>query len=70
MCALLNTAVFCTSLISCFPVMLLGYGLNYFEMVLVAPIIRCIYNYYFVLLLSLFGPSAPFQAITTNLSEF
>ena len=39
MCALPNMAVFCSSLISCFPVMLLMYFLNEFEMVPVVPII-------------------------------
>ena len=39
MCALPNMAVFCSSLTSCFPGMLLTYFLNYFEMVPVAPII-------------------------------
>ena len=38
-CAVTNTAVFCSSLISCFPGMLLRYCLNYFEMVPVAHII-------------------------------
>ena len=39
MCAVPNMAVFCSSLISCFPGVLLKYFLNYFEMVPVAPII-------------------------------
>jgi len=39
MCAVPNMAVFCSSLSSWFPVMLLTYFLNDFEMVLVAPII-------------------------------
>ena len=34
-----NRAVFCSSLISCFPLMLLRYCLSDFEMVPVAPII-------------------------------
>jgi hypothetical protein len=38
-CAVPIMAVFCSSLISCFPGMLLGYFLNDFEMVPVAPII-------------------------------
>jgi hypothetical protein len=38
-CAVPNIAVFCTSLISCFHVMLLRYFLKDFEMVPVAPII-------------------------------
>ena len=38
-CAVPNMAVFCSSLISCFPGMLLSYFLNDFEMVQVAPII-------------------------------
>ena len=38
-CAVPSMAVFCTSLISCFPVMLLMYFLNDFEMVPVVPII-------------------------------
>ena len=38
-CAVPNMAVFCSSLISCFPGMLLRYFLNDFEMVPVAPII-------------------------------
>jgi hypothetical protein len=37
--ALPSVDVFCSSLISCFPGMLLRYFLNYFEMVLVAHII-------------------------------
>ena len=39
MCAVPNMAVFCSSLISCFPVMLLRYFLKDFQMVPVAPII-------------------------------
>ena len=38
-CAVPNMAVFCSSLISSFPGMLLRYFLNYFQMVPVAPII-------------------------------
>jgi len=38
MCAVPNRAVFCSSLISCFPGMLLTYFLNGFEMVPVAPV--------------------------------
>ena len=39
MCAVSNMAVFCSSLTSCFPGMLLTYFLNHFETVPVAPII-------------------------------
>ena len=39
MCAVPNMAVFCSSLTSCFPGMLLTYFLNVFEIVPVAPII-------------------------------
>jgi hypothetical protein len=39
MCAVPNMAVFCSSLTSLFPVMVLTYFLNDFEMVPVAPII-------------------------------
>ena len=39
MCAVPNMAVFCSSLTSCFPYMLLMYFLNDFKMVPVAPII-------------------------------
>jgi hypothetical protein len=39
MCAVPNIAVCCSSLISCFPGMLLKYFLKDFEMVPVAPII-------------------------------
>ena len=38
-CAVPNMAVFCSSLTSCFPGMLLTYFLNEFEIVPVAPII-------------------------------
>ena len=38
-CAVANTAVFCSSLTSCFPGMLLTYFLNDFEIVPVAPVI-------------------------------
>jgi hypothetical protein len=38
-CAVPSMAVFCSSLISCLPGILLRYFLNYFEMVPVAPII-------------------------------
>ena len=41
-CAVPNTAVFCSPLISCCPGMLLRYCLNDFEMVPVAPITTCI----------------------------
>ena len=40
MCAVPNMAVFCSSLTSCFPGMLLTYFLNDFEIVPVAPIIN------------------------------
>jgi hypothetical protein len=39
MCTVPNMAVFCSSLTSCFPSMLLTYFLNYFQIVPVAPII-------------------------------
>jgi len=39
MCAVLNMAVFCSSLTSCFPGMLLKYFLNDFEIVPVVPIV-------------------------------
>ena len=39
MCVVANMAVFCSSLISCFPGTLLRYFLNDFEIVPVAPII-------------------------------
>ena len=39
MCAMANMAVFCSSLTSCFPGMLLTYFLNDIEIVPVAPII-------------------------------
>ena len=42
MCAVTNIAVFCSSLTSCFPGMLLTYFLNDFEIVPVAPIITVI----------------------------
>ena len=42
MCAVPNMAVFCSSLTSCFPVMLLTYFLNDFEIVPFAPIITVI----------------------------
>jgi len=61
MCAVPNMAVFCSSLTSCFPGILLTYFLNDFEIVPVAPVIPgitfvftfhmcCIYyyHYYFV----------------------
>jgi hypothetical protein len=42
MCAVPSMAVFCSFLISCFPVMLLGYCLSDFQTVPVAPIITAI----------------------------
>ena len=42
MCAVPNMAVFCSSLTSCFPSMLLTYFLNYFEIIPVSPIITII----------------------------
>ena len=39
MCAVPNMAVFCSSLTSCFPGMLLEYFLNDFEIVPIAPVI-------------------------------
>ena len=38
-CAVRNVAVFCSSLISCFPGMLIRYSLNELEMVPTAPVI-------------------------------
>ena len=46
-CAVPNMAVFCSSLTSWFPGMLLTYFLNDFEIVPVAPIITGIYYYYY-----------------------
>jgi len=43
MCAVPNMAVFCSSLISCVPAMLLRYYLSDFEMVLASHIITGIY---------------------------
>ena len=51
-CAVPNMAVFCSSLTSWFPGMLLTYFLNVFEIVPVAPIITCI-TFVFTLLLLL-----------------
>ena len=48
MCAVLNMAVFWSSLTSCFPGMLLTYFLNDFETVPVAPIINGITHYYLI----------------------
>jgi len=45
-CAVSNMAVFCSSLILCFPGMLLGYFLNDFEVVPVAPFITGITCFY------------------------
>jgi len=59
MCAVTNTAVFWSSLTSCFPGMLLTYFLNGFEIVPVAPIITGItfvftfHYYYYSIALSL-----------------
>ena len=38
-CAVPNTTVFCSSFMSCFPIVLLRYFLNYFDVVPFAPII-------------------------------
>jgi len=38
-CTVANMAVFCSSLILCFPCPLLRYFINYFEMVLISPVI-------------------------------
>jgi len=53
MCAVADMAVFCSSLISCFLVMLLRYCLSDFEMVPVAPIITGILSLLLLLLLLL-----------------
>jgi len=61
MCAVPNMAVFCSSLISWFPAMLLTYFLNDFEMVPVAPIITGItfaFTLLFLLLAMVVGPLA------------
>ena len=55
MCAVSNMAVFCSSLTSWFPGMLLTYFLNVFEIVPVAPIITGITLLLLLLLLLLFG---------------
>jgi hypothetical protein len=50
MCAVPNMAVFCSSLTSWFPGMLLTYFLNDFEIILVAPIITgivLVFTYYY-----------------------
>ena len=54
MCAVPNMAVFCISLTSCFPGMLLAYFLNDFEIVPVAPIITGITFVFFYI------PHAPY----------
>jgi hypothetical protein len=38
MCAMPSMAVFCSSLVSCFPGMLVRYFMNYLELVPVAPV--------------------------------
>ena len=48
MCTVPNMAVFCSSLISCFPGMLLTYFLNDFEIVPVAPIITGIIFVFYI----------------------
>ena len=48
MCAVNNMAVFCSSLTSWFPGMLLTYFLNVFEIVPVAPICYYYYYYYYI----------------------
>ena len=53
MCAVPNMAVFCSSLTSCFPGMLLTYFLHDFETVPVAPIITGITFVFTILLLLL-----------------
>ena len=52
MCAVPNMAVFCSSLTSCFPGMLLTYFLNVFE-------IYYYYYHYHYLFIYLFGTTAP-----------
>jgi len=47
LCAVPSMAVFPSPLISCFPVMLLRYCLNDFEMVSVAPVINGVLFYYY-----------------------
>ena len=56
-CAVPNMAVFCSSLISCFPGMLLRYSLSHFEMVPVAHIITgitfaCIFHMHWIYIMS------------------
>ena len=53
MCAVPNMAVFCSSLTSCFPGMLLTYFPHHFEIVPVAPIISGIAFFFLLLLLLL-----------------
>ena len=53
MCAVPNMAVFCSFVISCFPGMLLRYGLSNFEMVGVAPVITGLLLFLLLLLLLL-----------------
>ena len=59
MCAVSSVSVFCSSLILCFPGMLLRYCLNDLEMLTVAPIITGI-AFVFILLLLLFGTRTDF----------
>jgi hypothetical protein len=47
MCAVPNIAVFCSSSISCYPGMLLGYFMNDFEIVPVALLLPVYYYYYY-----------------------
>ena len=81
-CAVPNMAVLCSSLISCFPVMLLRYFVNYFEIVPFAPIIssimfvftfhvRCTYivmSLYFRILSASFFVTFLSPQITTSIS--
>ena len=53
MCAVPNMAVFCSSMTSCFPGMLLTYFLNVFEIVPIAPIITITFVFTLLLLLLL-----------------
>jgi len=57
-CAMPNVAVFCSSLISCFPDRFLGYFLVDFEMVPAAPIIIIIIIIFIINLITFLSVSA------------
>jgi hypothetical protein len=69
LCAVPNMAVFCSSLISCFPGTLLSYCLSDSEMFPATPIFTGVYYYYFIIIIIIISSSRSSSSTCLKLIE-